>query len=271
MFAGEVAMKKNKRGAMGGIVASAALALLAFALLAVVAPAMRAQQQAIGAPPFYMGIYVTPVAGIPLSGVAQAEATQTLPDGNSFDRKRIERMARDSRGRIYNEGHQNVPLTSAEQSPLMIIHIYDPDTGMNVFLNPYNHVARQKQGAPHWPHIPPLNWAQVNSTFTPPGEPVRLEDLGASQMLGVDVHGYRRSVTLTEKVSGTPQPVVVTDEYWYSEDLRLNMMIKHKDPRTGTLTVTVTKLDRLEPPAELFEVPTSYKLVDMTPPEQGQR
>jgi hypothetical protein len=257
--------EEKKRAAIGGGVACAG-----FALLTLVAPVTRAQW-AIGAPSFYTGIYVTPVPGIAFSGVAQAEATRTLPDGNSFDRKRIERMARDSRGRIYNEGHQNVPLTAPQQSPLMTIHIYDPDTRMNLLLNPYTHVARQRT-LPNQPSgVPPLNWAQVNSTFTPPGETVRLEDLGTSQMLGIDVHGYRRSVTLTEKASGTPQPVVVTDEYWYSEDLRLNMMIKHTDPRTGTLTVTVTKLDRVEPPAEMFEIPANYKVVDITPPAQGQR
>jgi hypothetical protein len=223
-------------------------------------------QWAIGAPPFYTGIFVTPIPGAPFSGEAQAEATRTLTDGNSFDRKRIERIARDSRGRIYAEGHQNVPLTSSQEPPLMIIHIYDPETRMNLLLDPYTHVARQRTlpGPPNT--VPPYNWAQLNATFTPADQNVQLEDLGTSVMQGMDVHGYRRSVTLTQKVSGTPQPIVVTDEYWYSQDLRINLMVKHTDPRTGVLTVTVTKLDRVEPSAEMFDVPPGYKVVDMTPP-----
>jgi hypothetical protein len=60
---------------------------------------------------------------------------------------------------------------------------------------------------------------------------------------------------------------MITDEYWYSEQLHINLLAKHSDPRTGQLTVTVTQLNPNEPALELFEVPPGYKVVDMTPPE----
>ncbi len=257
-------MFNRREVAIGGM-----LSCVVFVLLALAVPPSLAQW-AIGAPAFYTGIFVTPVPGEPFSAVAQAEATRTLPDGSSFDRKRTEKMARDSRGRIYNEGHRNVPLASAEQSPLVSIHIYDPDSGMNVFLNPYTHIARETRLTTNSTKVPPLNWAQLNVTFTPAGEHVQLDDLGTGVMQGLDVHGYRRSVTLTQKVSGTPQPIVVTDEYWYSEDLHINLMEKHTDPRTGTMVLTVTKIERVEPPAEMFAIPAGYKVVDMTPQAQSQ-
>ena len=53
--------------------------------------------------------------------------------------------------------------------------------------------------------------------------------------------------------------IVVTDEYWYSDDLRINLMIKHNDPRTGSATLTVTQVGRTEPDAALFEIPSNYK------------
>jgi hypothetical protein len=37
--------------------------------------------------------------------------------------------------------------------------------------------------------------------------------------------------TLTSAESGTGQEVTVTNEYWYSEALRLNLATKHNDPR----------------------------------------
>jgi hypothetical protein len=94
-----------------------------------------------------------------------------------------------------------------------------------------------------------------------------LEDLGPSVLGGIDVHGYRATMTLSEKASATEHAVMIVDEYWYSEELHINMLSKHNDPRTGEITVSVTQLNRADPPAELFEVPPGYKLVDVTPTE----
>jgi len=57
-------------------------------------------------------------------------------------------------------------------------------------------------------------------------------------MENVEVHGTRKSRTIPAEFSGTGQPIVITDEYWYSADLHLNMLVKHNDPRTGEQTVT---------------------------------
>jgi hypothetical protein len=43
------------------------------------------------------------------------------------------------------------------------------------------------------------------------------------------------------------------------------MLVKHNDPRTGEQTVTITKVERSEPPAETFEIPADYKVLDVTP------
>ena len=34
---------------------------------------------------------------------------------------------------------------------------------------------------------------------------------------------------------GTGRSIVVTDEYWHAEDIRLNLLEKHNDPRKGDL------------------------------------
>jgi hypothetical protein len=88
---------------------------------------------------------------------------------------------------------------------------------------------------------------------------VKDEDLGTRQMEGVEVHGVRETQTVSEASTG--KSVVVTDEYWYSDALRLNMLIKHDDPRTGEQTTTVTQVSRSEPDAAIFEIPADYKLL----------
>jgi hypothetical protein len=52
-----------------------------------------------------------------------------------------------------------------------------------------------------------------------------------------------------------------------SEDLHINILTRHNDPRTGQLTVKVTEINIGEPGADLFAIPRDYRLVDMTPPE----
>jgi hypothetical protein len=59
----------------------------------------------------------------------------------------------------------------------------------------------------------------------------------------------------------------VVDEYWYSPDLHVNLLLRHNDPRTGMQTVTLTDIKREEPAPEFFQIPDGYKNVDMTPPE----
>jgi hypothetical protein len=52
---------------------------------------------------------------------------------------------------------------------------------------------------------------------------------------------------------------IITDEYWYSDDLRINLIIKHSDPREGTTTMTVSDIARVEPDPSLFEIPDGYE------------
>jgi len=253
-------MLRNRPRVIGAVLVS-----LGFVSLVFVLPFARAQW-AMGAPPFSPRIFVTPIPGEPFSATEEVSITSAVTNGSAFQRKSFALIARDSRGRIHNERHANVPLTSARNPALLSTLVYDPDTQMSTFMNPHTQIARQITFARPAAAAPPNNWAQRQSTNSHADPNVLLEDLGTSLMEGVDVHGYRRTVTLPQKITGTGQPVVVTDEYWYSEELRINMLETHTDPRTGQLAVRVTKLDRVEPIPNLFDIPPQYKVVDITPP-----
>jgi len=90
-------------------------------------------------------------------------------------------------------------------------------------------------------------------------------------MENVLAHGIRVTRTVPAAASGTGKPVIVTDEYWYSDELHLNMLVKHDDPRTGLQTVSVTRLSRAEPDEAMFKVPTGFKIVDETPEPQNRQ
>lgn len=237
-------------------------------LIALVAPLAFSQENTTSVPPPYRGVseqvdgvFVTPVANVPFSATAELESVQVLPDGSSTAKKTINNIARDSAGRIYNERRRLVPFSFTGTPQLTRFHIYDPDTRLNTFLDPATHLAHQSVFTNPAAQLL-ASAAQVNSRGH------HGEDLGNDVMENVAVHGTRTSRTISAQSSGTGQPVVITDEYWYSDELHLNMLVKHDDPRTGQQTVTVTHVTRAEPSEALFQVPSGYRVVDETPVSQ---
>jgi hypothetical protein len=168
------------------------------------------------------GVFVTPVSGQPFSAVAVIEMTRALQDGSVLHLHTTALLARDSLGHIHNEIRRLVPMSSAREPSLLRLHIYDPQTRLNTYLNPLTHVATQRTLEREPSTAPPANWAQQNKYQ--PSSNVQQEDLGTTMKDGIYVHGYRRVITLDAKLSGTGRSVVVTDEYWYAEDIRLNLL-----------------------------------------------
>jgi hypothetical protein len=214
------------------------------------------------------GVYVTPVAGVPLTAAVQLESKQTLPDGTTEVKKTVNNIARDLQGRIYNERRKWMNPAVGGAPLLLSVHVYDPVTGLNIFLDPATRIARQTARLTREPTQEVVVAPQGAKSGTPvAGREMRVteEDLGTQDMESVSVHGNRTSKTISAEASGTGKPVVVTDEYWYSEELHLNMLVKHTDPRTGEQTVTVTHVERNEPSSAMFQIPAGYKVVDETP------
>ena len=242
-----------------------------FAFAALAAPLSFAQEATVSSPPPYRGpqthvdgVFVTPVPGASFSATAQLETTQVLSDGTSETKKTINQIARDFQGRIYNERRRLVPTSFTGTPRLLSFHIYDPVTKLNTFLDPFTHIARQSifrgpsQSAP-------IGVASGASKASESGPEAQEEDLGNEFMENVRVHGVRVTKTIPQGVSGAGTPVVVTDEYWYSDELHINMLVKHREPRTGEQTVTVTQMNRAEPDPARFQIPHVYKVVDETP------
>jgi hypothetical protein len=94
--------------------------------------------------------------------------------------------------------------------------------------------------------------------------------LGTETVAGLLLHGTRKLRIVPAALSGTGREVTITDDYWYSDDLKIYLVLKHHDPRTGEQIVGITKVDRGEPAASIFQIPSSYKIVDETPVAQAR-
>ena len=209
------------------------------------------------------GIFVTPVANAPFSAEVQIVSHQNLVGGGERVLTTKDHIARASSGRIRNEAHHLVSPDFRGEPVLRSVHIYDPGTRQNIFLDPATHLAREST----------LRQAlQTPARAMPPAQMPRepgttITELGGQDFAGLQLQGTRKTRTIPAEMSGTGKPVVVTDEYWYSPDLSIYMIIKHDDPRTGEQLVAVTKVERTEPPAEMLAVPSDYKVVDENPPD----
>jgi hypothetical protein len=205
-------------------------------------------------------IFVTPIPNEPFSGVVNVERSRVRRNGSVVNFRTIREIARDSRGRIHNESRELVPVSDTKTPEVMRIHLYDPQTRISTILIPQERTFWTKT-VNHPPSaVPPaLRYASPTDSSLPRNEFAKEEDLGIRDIEGVSVHGVRETQTIPAENSGSDNETVITDEYWYSDDLRINLMIKHSDPRTETLTMTVTQITRTEPDPALFEIPDGYK------------
>jgi hypothetical protein len=105
-----------------------------------------------------------------------------------------------------------------------------------------------------------------NFTFTTSSSAVafksngKREDLGASNMAGVPVTGSKTTTVIPAGTMGNDRDITITEERWYSPDLKMNIMTKHSDPRMGETVFQVNSLTRANPDPSLFQVPSDYQI-----------
>jgi hypothetical protein len=86
----------------------------------------------------------------------------------------------------------------------------------------------------------------------------KIDALGKQVIEGVEVEGTRSTRTISAGEIGNTLPIEIVDENWYSQELQLQVMTKHSDPRNGVTTYRLTQIRRGEPDRSLFEVPADY-------------
>jgi hypothetical protein len=91
---------------------------------------------------------------------------------------------------------------------------------------------------------------------------IKSESLPGRTINGVYVVGTRTTRVIPSDGGNGPE-VVSVEEKWVSPDLKVIVLDKYKNTNTGSdETITeIRELDRSEPDAALFEIPTDYKIV----------
>lgn len=207
-----------------------------------------------------------PVTGVPYTAQAITETTQLLADGRRVEQRQVAAVARDSAGRTRREQQPNVLGLAANQPPLVIIE--DPATGIHVTLDAGRRVAVRR-------HVAAAGAREDTPTFAARARPgrsgdallggnVRQETLGEKVIEGVRAEGIRTTMTIAaDAVDGLPSAPVVS-ERWYSPELQVVVRTVRSDPRFGETIYRLSNIVRGEPAAQLFEVPTGYRIEQQT-------
>jgi hypothetical protein len=205
------------------------------------------------------GIFVPPIPDAPFTGVIKVDRTIVRPDGSVESLRTIRDTARDSRGRIYNVFRAPVPADFAGTPPTIRVHFYDPQTRNYTYLYPRQHTYMTGT-VNHPPAAEPADLlASPQGNSIPLNQFTKQQDLGTQSIEGITAHGVRETQTIP---GSTESEIVLTDEYWYSDDLHMNVMVKHNDPRKGSVTMTLTQATRTDPDPSLFQIPEGYKPAD---------
>jgi hypothetical protein len=205
------------------------------------------------------GIFVTPIPNTPFTGSVTVERSSLQAAGTTVTLHSTRTIARDSQGRIYNEVRPLVPAAVLVTQPIVMIHIYDPVTRISSMLYPQQRTFRVSAV-----NQPPSTdtrqpYASPSANALPQSEFSKEEDLGTRTIAGLPAHGVRETQIIPADASGSGKEILITDDYWYSGDLRINLVVSHNDPRIGRSSTTVTQLTRTEPDASLFGVPADYQ------------
>ena len=202
---------------------------------------------------------VATVTGAPYSGVEIRTSQQTLATGAFILRTEQSNVYRDSQGRVRRETTRKGPDGQTETR----VTISDPVAGLVHELDARNKTAFTRPA--RFPGQTPTDSTGQVRTMGAGRRPaaqtdanVKRETLAAQSMNGIMASGSRVTRTIPAGTIGNSQAIVTVRETWMADDLKVPLMTKTSDPRTGTTTTELTNINRSQPDPSLFQVPADY-------------
>ncbi len=207
---------------------------------------------------FEGGVAGKTVTGAPFTASFSTQDTQTLTDGNKIERSTTGSIARDTQGRTRRDMTLPAigPWAATGKTPPQVSFINDPVAGTDYILEADTKTAHQMRGhrgdGKGGPGGEGKGAEAKKETVT--------ESLGTQTISGISAQGTRYTRTIPAGVMGNEKPIVIVTERWYSPDLQITVMTKRTDPRMGETVFQVTNIQKQEPAATLFQVPSDYTI-----------
>lgn len=199
------------------------------------------------------------VTGAPFTATAVTQSTHTLADGTKLTTKHQVTLYRDSQGRFRKEGTIPPLGDLAESQPHSFVVIQDPVASKGYILNPDKKIGHVMNNS-NWGPRGGKGAADFEGLKEANNPNITKESLGTQTINGVSAEGTRFTRVIPVGTIGNDKPITITREVWYSPDLQIVVQSKHSDPRFGETSYSLTNIQRGEPPANLFTVPSDYTI-----------
>jgi hypothetical protein len=199
------------------------------------------------------------VTGAPYSGVEVRTSQQVLAAGNVIQRTEQSTVYRDSQGRVRRETTRKGP---------------DGQTGTRVSISdPVAGVVHELDAASKTAFTRPARFPSQSQTAAAGGRAgtmgaggrtgqteanVKRETLAAQSIHGIVASGSRVTRTIPAGAIGNSQAIETVRETWMADDLKVPLMTKMSDPRSGTTVTELTNINRSQPDPSLFQIPADY-------------
>jgi hypothetical protein len=209
-------------------------------------------------------IVIPPIPNKPFQATLDTEWVRFAPDGGTITFVNERHIARDGRGRIYEERWALVPKFQSHgeiPSKMTWIQIADPRLQTLYNCNTDKHVCDlvtydpAKDLTAAQPRTPPRTGTVDHGPFT-------IEDLGTRNIAGIDTVGIRQTYQIEVGSMGNDQPMTSMKEEWHSQELGINLLSIRSGPAIGKQTFTIMELTASEPDPQQFELPAGYKVSD---------
>jgi hypothetical protein len=206
---------------------------------------------------FEVGLNGKTVTGTPFTASFSTQTTETLTDGNKIERNTTGTVARDSAGRTRRDMTLAAigPWAASGKTPPQVSFINDPVAGTRYVLEANTRTAHKMSGRNRGPDA--ARSAGMAAKFQ---KNTTTESLGTQTINGVSAQGTRTTRTIPAGEMGNEKPIAIVKETWYSPELQITVMTKRTDPRTGETVSQLTNIQKQEPAATLFQVPSDYSV-----------
>ena len=202
------------------------------------------------------------VKGAPYTATAVTETTQVLVDGNRIVNKSVALLARDSEGRTRREETVS-NLGPLHTSASRLAFITDPMAKTEYVLDLDNHTAQVHQLSTvkvltSEPKQALVEGASGNHLRSASVADVQQQALPDGSIDGITCERILQTETIPAGSIGNERTIVVTSQTCASPELHLLLRRKRNDPRYGTTTYQLTGIQRTEPDASLFKIPSNF-------------
>lgn len=195
--------------------------------------------------------------GKPFIATVQTTLTQLQPDGTKKTRTVEDRIARDSKGRVYREQH--LPWTEDINHPIYYVNIFDPVAKQRIHIDPQKRiVASGPLEQQYQTDYNPNEYLALRAKRA--GESFKNEKLGTQEFAGVKAWGRRTTHTFLLEPSAKSKMIVSIDECWYSDQAGVDVLLWRSDPRSGEQVTELVSFSYAEPDVSMFQPPTGYSI-----------